>query len=185
MKPATHSIVLAIALAAAACGKKEEPAPVTTMAAAEPAPMPNASGSHEGHDMPKAASVEYAAPTVPGKVFFDGTKDGDTVKGPEADGKIAVMVKMGVEGLTIKPAGALESGTGHHHIVIDAPGAAEGTVVPADASHLHFGKGQTEATLQLTPGEHSLTLQFADGFHRSYGPAWSSTIKVKVAAASK
>jgi hypothetical protein len=137
MKLVNHSIILAVVLAAAACSKKEEPAPVTTMAAAEPAPMamPSASGAHEGHDMPKAPSVEYAAPTVQGKVFFVGTKDGDTVKGPEADGKIAVMVKMGVEGLTIKPAGALEAGTGHHHIVIDAPGVAEGTDGSNAATH--------------------------------------------------
>ena len=53
-------------------------------------------------------------------------------------------------------------------------------MVPADATHLHFGKGQTETMLKLTPGKHTLTLQFADGAHQSYGPDLSSTITVEV-----
>jgi len=55
-----------------------------------------------------------------------------------------------------------------------------GTVVPKDSTHLHFGKGQTETTVQLTPGKHKLTLQFADGLHRSYGGKLATTISVNV-----
>lgn len=184
MSRAIPTTLIAAALLASAC-KKDEPAaestPTKTTAAAA-MPAASAKGAHEGHEMPSAAAVEYKALTGDGKVFFDGTKDGDTLKGPEKDGKVSVNVKMGVEGATIKPAGALEPNTGHHHIIIDGKGGAEGTVVPADETHLHFGKGQTEATLELTPGEHTLTLQLADGFHRSYGEAWSATVKVNVAA---
>ena len=46
---------------------------------------------------------------------------------------------------------------------------------------MHFGKGQTEAALALTPGEHVLSLQFADGIHRSYGSALSASIKITTA----
>lgn len=107
------------------------------------------------------------------RVFFVAPADGATVKGP-------VTVKMGVEGMKVQPAGQLTEGTGHHHVIIDAGGVAKGTAVPADDQHIHFGKGQTEATLALSPGEHTLTLQFADGAHRSYGPDLAATIKVTV-----
>jgi hypothetical protein len=53
-------------------------------------------------------------------------------------------------------------------------------VVGADATHIHFGKGQEETELELEPGEYTLTLQFADGFHRSYGEKMSTTIKITV-----
>lgn len=89
-------------------------------------------------------------------------------------------VKMGVEGMTVQPAGALKDGTGHHHLIIDGQPVAAGVAVPADDTHLHFGKGQTETTLKLAPGQHTLTLQFADGLHQSYGPALSRTITVTV-----
>jgi len=52
--------------------------------------------------------------------------------------------------------------------------------IPADEHPLHFGKGQTEAMLKLAPGRHKLQLQFADGAHRSYGPAMSKTITYTV-----
>ena len=61
-------------------------------------------------------------------------------------------------------------GTGHHHLIVDGKAVPKGSVVPADATHMHFGKGQTETTLKLPPGKHTLTLQFADGAHQSYGP---------------
>ena len=54
----------------------------------------------------------------------------------------------------------------------------KGTVVPADKTHIHFGKGQTETRILLDEGPHTLTLQFADGAHRSFGPEFSQTIKV-------
>ena len=89
-------------------------------------------------------------------------------------------VKMEVEGYTIGPVGDLAKGKGHHHLIVDGGPLAEGTVVPTDKTHIHFGKGQTETELELPPGKHKLTLQFADGAHRSYGPAMSETIEVTV-----
>lgn len=106
-------------------------------------------------------------------VSFENLKDGDTVDQ-------SVTVKMGVKGMAIEPAGPVNAGKGHHHIVIDGSFVPGGQPVPADATHIHFGKGQTEVQLNLTPGEHTLTLQFADGIHTSYGEAWSKTITVNV-----
>lgn len=94
-------------------------------------------------------------------------------------------VKMDVEGYTIGPVGDLAKGKGHHHLIVDGGPTPEGTVVPADATHIHFGKGQTETELDLAPGKHKLTLQFADGAHRSYGPAMSQTIEIEVAPTAK
>lgn len=89
-------------------------------------------------------------------------------------------VKMGITGMAIKPAGDMTPNTGHHHLLIDADPIRTGEVIPNSPKHLHFGKGQTETTLTLTPGKHILTLQFADGAHQSYGYAMRQSITVHV-----
>lgn len=111
------------------------------------------------------------------KVFFIEPKDGATVTSP-------VKIKMGVEGMTIKKAGEAvdEVTSGHHHLLIDSQAMPAGVPVPADEKHIHFGQGQTETEIKLAPGSHTLTLQFADGVHRSFGPALSQTIKITVKA---
>ncbi len=110
-----------------------------------------------------------------GRVFFSEPKDGAVIKGP-------VKVIMGVEGIEIKPAGEVVEGTGHHHILINKDFMLAGQVIPTDDADRHFGKGQTEAVLDLPPGDYKLTLQFADGLHRSYGKELSATINIKVAS---
>ncbi|SDH81766.1 DUF4399 domain-containing protein [Paraburkholderia phenazinium] len=106
-------------------------------------------------------------------VFFVEPKDGATVSNP-------VHVVFGIEGMTIAPAGTMTEGTGHHHLLIDGGPMPKGQVIPMTDKSLHFGKGQTETTLTLPPGDHTLTLQFGDGAHRSYGPEMSQTITVHV-----
>ncbi len=110
-----------------------------------------------------------------GRVFFSEPKDGAVINGP-------VKVVMGVEGIAIKPAGEVVEDTGHHHILINKGFMAPGQVIPTDSTHRHFGKGQTETILNLPPGDYTLTLQFADGLHRSYGEKLSAAVKIKVAA---
>lgn len=70
--------------------------------------------------------------------------------------------------------------TGHHHLLIDGKPLPKGEVIPATDHSLHFGKGQTETDVTLPPGQHTLTLQFGDGAHRSYGPDVSQTITINV-----
>jgi hypothetical protein len=106
-------------------------------------------------------------------VFFVEPADGARVKGP-------VKVKFGVEGMTVQPAGQLADGTGHHHLIVGPEGMGVGEMVPKDETHIHYGQGQTEAEVPLTPGEYTLTMQFADGNHMSYGPQLASTIHVTV-----
>jgi len=109
------------------------------------------------------------------KVYFVEPKNGATVAK-------TFKVKMGVEGLKIRPAGEApdEVTSGHHHIVVDNGAIPAGQPIATDDKHLHFGKGQTETEVTLPPGKHTLTLQFADGAHRSFGPKMSQTITVIV-----
>ncbi|CAH2893379.1 MULTISPECIES: DUF4399 domain-containing protein [Paraburkholderia] len=110
----------------------------------------------------QAASVSFVQPT-----------DGASVSNP-------VHVVFRVEGMKIAPAGTMTDGTGHHHLLVDGKPLPKGEVIPANDKSLHFGKGQTETDLTLPPGNHTLTLQFGDGAHRSYGPDLSKTITVHV-----
>ena len=89
-------------------------------------------------------------------------------------------VRFGIRGMAVAPAGDVLANSGHHHLVINAGPVAAGAVVPFDAQHLHFGRGQTETEVTLPPGIYKLTAQFANGAHQSYGQAMSQTITVTV-----
>lgn len=109
------------------------------------------------------------------RVFFVEPLDGATVPG-------TFKVKMGVEGMTLTPAGKKVNDVtaGHHHLIVDGKSLPKGQPIPANATNIHYGKAQTEAELTLAPGDHTLTLQFADGAHRSFGEKFSQTIKIHV-----
>jgi len=129
-----------------------------------------------GHDhgaMTEEASAEALYVPEGAHVHFANLTDGETVTSP-------LLVKFGIEGMEVLPAGEVVKGTGHHHIIIDDAATGAGTVVPADDTHIHFGGGQTETELTLAPGTHTLTLQFANGIHQSFGPQMSATITVIV-----
>lgn len=89
-------------------------------------------------------------------------------------------VRFGLDGMKVAPAGDMSEGTGHHHLLIEAADIPEGAVIPMDDRHRHFGKGQTETEITLPPGRYRLTMQFADGLHRSYGEKMRKTIEVIV-----
>jgi hypothetical protein len=82
--------------------------------------------------------------------------------------------------MEVKPAGDMTANTGHHHLLINATPVKAGEVIPADETHIHFGKGQTETEVKLAPGTYTLSMQFANGLHQSYGPGMSKSIKVTV-----
>jgi len=115
-------------------------------------------------------------PAVPegAKIYFKNLKDGATVSSP-------LKVEMGVEGIKVDTAGPVLAGVGHHHLLVDAGDSiATGQVIPNDSAHHHFGKGQTETQVTLLPGKHRLTLQFADGLHRSYGSKMATSVNITV-----
>jgi len=164
-----HFLPVALLIGMAACnnaGDKAASTSDTTAAAAKDT-------MQMGHDSSAAITPLPAVPAG-AKVFFKNIKDGGTVTSP-------FKVEMGIEGLKLDTAGAIVAGTGHHHLLIDAGDSIPaGQVVPKDATHIHFGKAQSETQVTLAPGKHVLTLQFADGIHRSYGSQLAATITVTV-----
>ena len=107
------------------------------------------------------------------QVFFKWPKDGSTVASP-------VFIDMGLEGMTVEPAGKVKNGFGHHHLLINQKFWPEGSVIPTSDTTLHYGQGQTDTSIELDPGTYILSLQFADGVHASYGEKMSATIKINV-----
>ncbi len=106
-------------------------------------------------------------------VDFIEPKDGDVLPG-------TFVAKFLVTGMKVAPAGEVIAGAGHHHLLINAANVDENVAIPFDNQHKHFGKGQTETEVVLPPGKYKLTLQFADGAHRSYGEQMRKTIEVTV-----
>ena len=106
-------------------------------------------------------------------IFFENIKDGATLSSP-------FYMAMGVEGMIVEPKGAPRSGFGHHHLLVNDNFTPAGIVIVADQTHIHYGGGQTSDSVYLDPGNYTLTLQFADGMHVSYGEQWSETINVTV-----
>jgi Domain of unknown function (DUF4399) len=133
--------------------------------------------NHDSMDHMNApgANVPDLPPVPAGaKVFFKNLKNDATITSP-------FKLQMGTEVIKVDTAGPVVAGIGHHHLFIDAEDSlSAGTMVPKDSAHIHFGKGQTEYELKLSPGKHKLTLQMADGLHRSYGGKLAATISVEV-----
>ncbi|QES87712.1 DUF4399 domain-containing protein [Rhizosphaericola mali] len=125
-------------------------------------------------EMPDTAGVP-PLPAIPAgaKVFFKAPKDGATVTSP-------VKLEFGQENIALAPKGEVKDSSGHHHVIVDGEGIPAGTVIPDDSTHFHYGKAQTEASINLKPGKHTLILQYGDGIHRSYGPALSDTLNITV-----
>jgi len=128
-----------------------------------------------GGPAPAASGGPTASP--PGaEVYFIGLKDGDTVTSP-------VTIRFGLSGMGIAPAGTEVPNTGHHHLIIDEKieGEALNEAIPVDEHHMHFGKGQTEASVTLAKGSHTLQLVLGDWSHMPHKtPVMSERITVHV-----
>ena len=125
---------------------------------------------------PMICQAAYAK-DVPAKAYFKNLKDGDTVSNP-------IEITFGLSGMTVAPAGTNTPNTGHFHLLIDTQLTKEEMqyAIPKDDQHQHFGKGQTETTITLTPGKHTLQLVMGDGNHMLHKPPVMSdviTINVK------
>jgi len=146
-------------------GDKEKKADTTTQ-----------SVSHDqmDHSQPSGAVPELPAIPDGAKVVFSNLKNNSTITSP-------FKLQMGVEVMKIDTAGPVVAGSGHHHLLINAGDSiTAGGIIPKDSAHVHFGKGQTEYVLNLAPGKYKLTLQLADGLHRSYGGRLATTVMVTV-----
>ncbi len=108
------------------------------------------------------------------QVYFVGLKDGATVDRN-------FTVHFGLSGMGVAPAGIVKPSTGHHHLLVDTEIPPLDRPIPNDFQHLHFGAGQTEATLNLVPGKHTLQLLLADSEHLPHDPpVMSKRITIQV-----
>lgn len=119
-----------------------------------------------------APAFSQGAPSPEGaELYFIGLENGATISGP-------VIVRFGLRGMGVAPAEVEREGTGHHHLLLNRPPLGEGEfgaeeftlALPADENHRHFGGGQTEVTLDLPPGEHTLQLVLGDHGHVPHDP---------------
>ena len=109
-------------------------------------------------------------------VYIVTPRDGATVKSP-------VSVIFGLRNpWGVAPAGVKMDNTGHHHLLVDTDVPDLKQPIPKDDQYRHFGGGQTETSLVLAPGKHTLQLLFGDFAHLPQTPALMSkkiTITVK------
>lgn len=104
-------------------------------------------------------------------VHFVNLEDGDSVAAP-------VTVVFGLSGMGVAPAGVEQENTGHHHLLIDRPPFGDGpddaemseSGLYADDNHMHFGGGQTQVTVDLASGAHTLQLVLGDLNHVPHDP---------------
>lgn len=108
------------------------------------------------------------SPSVEGAyVYIVSPAHGEVVTSP-------FKVVFGLSGMGVAPAGVDKAKTGHHHLLIGTGLPDLTRPIPADDKHRHFGGGQTEAMVELPPGEHSLQLLLADFGHSPHNPPISS-----------
>jgi Domain of unknown function (DUF4399)/Family of unknown function (DUF6130) len=142
-----HVALLMLPMMVGACGSEPEKSATPESAPARTAP---------------------AAPSGRPRVFFVEPKDSATLKSP-------VELKFGLENyeLSAVPPGEITTvrpGVGHHHVGVDQTCMPPGTnIVKGTPAWIHFGKAETGMSpgLQLTPGEHKLSLQLADDMHNA------------------
>jgi len=149
-------ITTAATLILAACGPQE------------PADMPAAAPEATATAAPAAALPRSAAPDG-ASVYFIEPSNGATVASP-------VHVAFGLRGAGVAPAGVERPNTGHHHLLIDTELTSFDQPIPNDAQHRHFGGGQTETTIELTPGRHQLQLVLGDHLHIPHEPPIMSQV---------
>ena len=122
-------------------------------------------------------TAQQSAAPQGANVYFVNLEDGATVASP-------VTIIFGLSGMGVAPAGTEKDNTGHHHLLLNRPPFGEGedgadelvNGLPADDNHMHFGGGQTEVTLELPPGTHTLQLVLGDMGHVPHNPAVVSEV---------
>lgn len=151
--------LLGVAALFAACSAEtpapaaETPAPPAAVEQAAPAPGPAGVSA-----MPPVAKAPANA-----EVYFISPADGDEIEGD-------VTVVFGLRNMGVAPAGVTLDHTGHHHLLINEPEVAMDRSLPATEQIIHFGGGQTEATLSLPAGTHTLQLLLGDALHQPHDP---------------
>ncbi|MFP5307206.1 MAG: DUF4399 domain-containing protein [Gammaproteobacteria bacterium] len=148
MKPSVFAVVALLALPAHADTWKD---------LKDAAKQQAAQRAEQELSLPQAASAGA-------KAYFIEPQDGAEISGP-------VRVVFCLSAMGVAPAGINQTGTGHHHLLIDDPQVDFTQPLPATDQIKHFGGGQTETTLELAPGKHTLQLLLGDWKHQPHSPA--------------
>ncbi len=115
-----------------------------------------------------ATALPRTASPAGARVYIVSPANGATVKSP-------VTIVFGLAGMGIAPAGVQVENTGHHHLLIDTAIPKDtGVPLPNNDNIRHFGKGQTEASIELKPGKHTLQLVLGDHLHIPFNPVVAS-----------
>ena len=123
-------------------------------------------------------AVDKSKASDDAKLYIISPLDGETVSSP-------VKIVFGLKGMGVAPAGIKFNNTGHHHLLINLTELPDtNSPIPSDDNHRHFGKGQTEALIELEPGEHTLQLMLGDHMHIPHDPVVVSK-KIKIYVESK
>ncbi|ARN76098.1 DUF4399 domain-containing protein [Oceanicoccus sagamiensis] len=125
-------------------------------------------GALSASELPRSSSPEGA------QVYIVSPVDGAVVNSP-------VDIVFGLKGMGVAPAGTDKANTGHHHLLVD------GKMLPAMDKPMggevtHFGGGQTETSVELSSGVHTLQIILGDKNHIPHNPPVVSekiTITVK------
>lgn len=162
---ASLPLLLISVLALAGCAQTHmHSAPAATAALKTNMSTPVVLGSYN-----KVAAVSGTS------LYFINVKNGDSVTSP-------VNVQFGLRGMGVAPAGVEKVGTGHHHLLVDVPELDVNNGIPMSDQHRHFGLGQTEVSIALKPGVHTLQLVLGDQNHIPHHPVVMSeriTVTVK------
>lgn len=147
-------------------------------AATQPTSKPDGTASPEMEICSSNSAAERTRPYVNESkaVYFVNLRDGDKVTSP-------FRIAFGLVGMGIAPAGVVMENTGHHHLLVDQKLTNDMLTrpIPFTEKYRHYGKGQTEAVLELPVGKHTLRLLFADANHKPYYVS-SKEITVEVVA---
>ena len=101
-------------------------------------------------------------------VYIGWPNDGQTLSA----GRIKIW--FGARNIGVAPAGVTFANTGHHHLLINVPIPPLDEPIPNTKNHLHFGAGQTESFIDLTPGTYTLQLLMGDAEHVPHDPPVTS-----------
>jgi hypothetical protein len=113
----------------------------------------------QGNNAPATEPTPAAATSDAVRIYFVEPADGAEVASP-------LKVVFGADNFIVEPASeGSKAGHGHLHVMVDTECIAAGQGIPKDETHLHYGKAQMEAELELAAGQHTLCLQAADGNH--------------------
>jgi hypothetical protein len=131
--------------------------------------------SHPAPSAPPAAAGKRTPAPPEAYVYIGWPNNGQTLKA----GRIKVW--FGARNIGVAPAGVNIPSTGHHHLLINVPLPPLDEPIPNTKNHLHFGAGQTEGYIELTPGTYTLQLLMGDADHVPHDPpVMSKKITIRV-----